>query len=88
MDNGPIREEQSIFTKIKDMYKKVFKKPKIENYFVKPYTCEDGVRKIAELQCAIAKYGVTAQEFSDGLLHFSRVLTPNEMRKIMEERNK
>ena len=92
MDDGPIKEEQSIFSKIKDMYNRVFKKPKIENVFVSPYEKSDReemldrwLKNSKQIAC---KYGVTAQQASDGILNLSRIFTPNEMRKIMDCRDK
>ena len=86
MNDDPIREEQSIFMKIKEWFKKHTRKT-VESP-TKFISIDQYTKSVRDCQKAIAKCGVTTQEFSDGLLHFSRVLTPNEMRKIMEERNK
>lgn len=83
MDDGPIREEQTIFRKIKDAYNRVFKKPEPENYFISPYkvnrelnTYEKDVWRLKE---AAMKFGVSAQEASDGILNLREITSFRNM---------
>ena len=71
MEDDPIREEQTIFSKFKELGKKLFAKPpKKENYFISPYTI-DGMATLAE-QCT--KVGITADEAQKMILKFNKII--------------
>lgn len=98
MDEGPIREEKTIFEKFKDLYKKVMKPVKEENYFVSPYKAEFEcinfenymdryTKNISNFGEAIRKAGMSSEQMANGILEFNdALLMPNEMRVIMKNR--
>lgn len=77
MDDDPIREPETLLQKIKKIFKKNKKLP-IEFEYI--YT--------DDVNCAWRKFGLTAEEASERIMKFSKVLTPNEMRELIERRTR
>lgn len=89
MDDDPIREEESLFEKFRELGKKLFTKPpKHKDYFVSPYELaaqERLNRHFERISKNAAGYGITTREMMEGLVHFNSVLTPNEMRELIKK---
>ena len=95
-NTSPIIEKKTIFERFREMYRRVMKPVKYENYFSSPYLIEDNdtyqytdyVDTVRALQEALNKYGCSTREMCDGILRFDHILSPNEMRDIMGVRKK
>lgn len=89
-NDDPIREEKTIFEKFRELGKKLFKKPpKHKDYFVSPYEVEAQERlnkNLVMMGDAWRKFGMTTEEAGRRIAHFSEILTPNEMRDLIERR--
>lgn len=84
MNDDPIRKEKTIFEKLIDIGKKIFKKkPKEENYFVSPYEIEKQIKlnklenDIYKLNEAISRGGMSFNEARAAFLDFG-----NSIKKI------
>ena len=82
MEDNPIREPETLFEKFRKRFKK--KKHEIVIATYNPY--RDKNYNISQMGDAWTKFGITAEEASERIMKFSKILTPNEMRELIERR--
>lgn len=99
MEDDPIREPETFLDFIKK-HLKVKKKHKVHITTSNPYWTQtndmthifDGCRRINQIPAieidnkTLAHFGMTTEEACERLLKFSKILTPNEMRELIERR--
>ena len=81
-DDDPIREEKTLFEKFRERFGK--RKHEIIITTSNPYRHPE----INIDYDTLMKFGITAEEASRRLMYFSKILTPNEMRDLIERRSK
>lgn len=70
----PIQEEPTILSRFLKLFKKVFKRPEPNSYFVSPskITIEDFDNSVWSLQNAIAQFGKSCDDASKAMINLSK----------------
>lgn len=87
-ENDPIREPESLFKKIKDLFKN--KKDKALGIHSPSKEMDYEVKRLCEefnnSADAFRNFGISAEDACKRIERFSKILTPNEMRELIERR--
>ena len=99
-EDDPIKEEKTLFEKFRESFlgnrkKKVYittRNPyanKEYDHLIGYYKAKDEKQLVESMQNlgdAFRKFGITAEEAKERIVHFSKILPPEEMRRLMERR--
>lgn len=92
MNDDPIREPESLFQKIKGLFKKKTHSVEFEYEYNDMRHTFDGCTRLKEIPAieidtkTLKNFGISTEDACERIMRFSKILTPNEMRELIERR--